>query len=66
VVGACVVPAQGEFDLDAVDEWLRERLSVAKRPRFWLIENELPLNANGKVERARVKRLLEVGRSAQT
>ena len=65
VVGACVVPAEGEFDLDAVDESLRERLSVAKCPRLWCIENELPLNANGKVERERVRSLLEGGRSLQ-
>jgi len=63
VVGACVVPAEGEFDLDAVDESLRDRMSVAKRPRLWWVENELPLNANGKVERARVKALLERGGS---
>jgi O-succinylbenzoic acid--CoA ligase len=63
VVGVCVVPADGEFNLDAIDESLRERLSVAKRPRLWSIENELPLNANGKVDRARVKMLLERGRS---
>ena len=61
VVGACVVPADGAFDLDAVDEALREELSAAKRPRLWSIENELPLNANGKVDRARVKVLLERG-----
>ncbi len=65
VVGACVVPAEGEFDLDAVDESLLERLSVAKRPRLWWVESELPLNAHGKVERARVKTLLERGRSLQ-
>jgi O-succinylbenzoic acid--CoA ligase len=63
VVGACVVPAGDELDLDAVDESLRERLSAAKRPRAWWIEKELPLNANGKVDRARVKALLELGRS---
>jgi O-succinylbenzoic acid--CoA ligase len=63
VVGACIVPVEGEFDLDDVDESLRERLSAAKRPRLWCIEKELPLNANGKVERARVKALLELGRS---
>jgi len=63
VVGACVVPVGDEFDLDAVEESLRERLSAAKRPRLWWIENELPLNANGKVDRARVRALLELGRS---
>ena len=63
VVGACVVPAGDELDLDAVEELLCERLSAAKRPRAWWIEKELPLNANGKVDRARVKALLELSRS---
>jgi O-succinylbenzoic acid--CoA ligase len=63
VIGACVVPVGDEFDLDAVEESLRERLSAAKRPRLWWIEKELPLNANGKVDRARVQALLELGRS---
>jgi len=63
LVGAYIVPAEGEFDLDAVDESLRERLSAAKRPRLWSVEKALPLNANGKVERARVKASLELGRS---
>jgi O-succinylbenzoic acid--CoA ligase len=65
VVGAVVVPVEGEFDLDALDVALRESLSAAKRPRLWWVASELPLNANGKVERARVRSLLEDGRALQ-
>lgn len=57
-VAACVVPVAGEFDLDEVDGWLRERLSGPKRPRKWRFEAALPLNANGKVDRAAVRALL--------
>ena len=63
VVSACVVPTEGEFDLDAVNESLRATLSAAKCPRLWSIENKLPLNVNGKVDRARVKMLIERARS---
>jgi acyl-CoA synthetase (AMP-forming)/AMP-acid ligase II len=58
IVGAFVVGVEGEFDLDAVDEHARSALSDAKRPRRWLIDHELPLNANGKVDRLLVAALL--------
>jgi len=62
VVAACVVPVAGEFDEDAVAAWLGERLSGPKRPRRWWLEAALPLNANGKVDRMRVRALLAGGR----
>ena len=58
VVTAWVVPVEGEFDVDQVDAWLRGRLAGPKRPRRWVVESELPLNANGKVDRALVRALL--------
>jgi O-succinylbenzoic acid--CoA ligase len=58
VVAAWVVPVEGEFDVDEVDAWLRERLAGPKRPRRWVVESELPLNTNGKVDRARVREML--------
>jgi acyl-CoA synthetase (AMP-forming)/AMP-acid ligase II len=56
VVGAALVLAGAEVDVDALAEWLRERLSAAKRPRRWLVVAALPLNANGKVDRGAVRR----------
>lgn len=58
VVAAWVVPVEGEFDVDEVDAWLRTRLAGPKRPRRWVVEPELPLNANGKVDRALVREML--------
>lgn len=54
-VGAWVVPVEGEFDLASVDEWVRQRLTGAKVPRLWHVSPALPLNANGKVDRIRVR-----------
>jgi O-succinylbenzoic acid--CoA ligase len=58
VVVAWVVPVEGEFDLDGVEAWLGERLSAAKRPRRWVVEDAVPLNANGKPDRALVRKLV--------
>jgi len=55
IVAAAVVGVEGEFDLDELDEWARERLSPAKRPRRWHRLDRLPLNVNGKVDRERVR-----------
>jgi O-succinylbenzoic acid--CoA ligase len=59
VVGAALVPVEGELDLEALDAWLRERLTAAKLPRRWALRDALPRNANGKVDRARVREILE-------
>jgi O-succinylbenzoic acid--CoA ligase len=54
-LAAAVVPVEGAFDLEEVDAWSRERLGPPRRPRRWLLLNELPLNANGKVDRATIR-----------
>jgi len=58
-VASAVVPVEGEFDLEVVDAYARERLMSAKRPRRWLLMDSLPLNANGKVDREAVRRRFE-------
>jgi len=58
-VGAWVEPVVGEFSVEEVEVYLRDRLSVAKLPRVWHVEGGLPRNANGKVDRARVRAVLE-------
>lgn len=50
VVSAWVVPVEGEFDLDVIGEWLRTQVAGPKRPKRWLVEHELPTNANGKID----------------
>ncbi|MEQ9399318.1 MAG: AMP-binding protein [Longimicrobiales bacterium] len=55
VVAALVVPFAGTFDLDALDAWVRERLGGPRRPRRWLLADAVPVNANGKKDRAAVR-----------
>lgn len=55
-VVAAVVPVEGAFDLEDLDAWSRARLGAPRRPRRWLLLDELPLNANGKVDREKVRR----------
>jgi long-chain acyl-CoA synthetase len=49
-VGAVIVPAEGELDVDAVIAHVRERLADFKVPQYVTIRSEpLPRNAGGKV-----------------
>ncbi|MBR18419.1 MAG: 2-succinylbenzoate-CoA ligase [Euryarchaeota archaeon] len=59
IVGAWVVPTGDGLELDLLEEYVRKSLGEAKRPRVWLIGGEIPRNANGKVERSRVRSALE-------
>ncbi|MGC8488152.1 MAG: class I adenylate-forming enzyme family protein [Clostridia bacterium] len=56
VVGAAVVLRHG--DPGSLRPWLRERLAAYKVPTRWVCLDELPRNANGKVDRRRVRELL--------
>ena len=50
IVRAHVVPEPGlPFDEDEVQSYFRERLAVYKFPAVFVIEDELPRNASGKV-----------------
>ena len=60
IVGAWVVPTGDGLDLDLLEEYVRQSCGEAKRPRVWLIGREIPRNANGKVERSRVREALEL------
>ena len=51
-VAAVVVPVWELFELSEVEGFVRGRISGPKRPKVWKIEGQLPLNANGKVDRA--------------
>ncbi len=58
MVGAWVEPVLGDFDVEEVELYLRGRLSAPKLPRVWHVEGGLPRNANGKVDRERVRNAL--------
>lgn len=57
-LAAAVVPSKAHLDLEEVDAWSRERLGGPRRPRRWLVLEALPLNRNGKLDRAAVLALL--------
>ena len=61
-VVAVVVAAEGvgagDLDLDAVRAACRSRLAAYKLPRRVVVVPELPRNAMGKVEKARLRALL--------
>lgn len=60
-VAAWIVPVHGELDLEELDRHARSRLSPAKLPRLWHVDTHLPRNANGKVDRGRVREVLAEG-----
>jgi amino acid adenylation domain-containing protein len=52
-LAACVLLRQPQENAEAqLREWLRRRLSTAEIPPHWLFLEQLPINANGKVDRA--------------
>jgi O-succinylbenzoic acid--CoA ligase len=59
-VGAWVEPIDGDASMLAtvLDDFLRERLSAAKRPRVYHVAAGLPRSVNGKLDRARVREAL--------
>jgi acyl-CoA synthetase (AMP-forming)/AMP-acid ligase II len=57
-IAVFVVPA-GEFSESDLMSYCRARLSPDKRPRRFLSVRELPRNANGKVLRGELRRLLQ-------
>jgi acyl-CoA synthetase (AMP-forming)/AMP-acid ligase II len=48
-----------EVDLDAVCDWVRERIGGLKTPEIIVVVDEVPQTATGKLLRREVKRLLE-------
>jgi O-succinylbenzoic acid--CoA ligase len=58
-VAAWVDPVVGEFDIEEVDEHLRDLLSSGKLPTVWHVEGGLPRNPNGKIDRSEVRAVFE-------
>jgi malonyl-CoA/methylmalonyl-CoA synthetase len=56
IVSAIVVNNK-EINLDELNKWLRERMAAYKTPRKYLLVDELPRNAMGKVTKNDVKKL---------
>lgn len=54
-VAAWIEPVVSNLDLDEFESWVANEMSAASRPRMWKVGDVLPRNANGKVDRARVR-----------
>lgn len=56
LVVAAIIPL-GEMDTKALNQWIREQMPAYKTPRKYLILEELPRNAMGKVVKNDLKKL---------
>ncbi len=60
VAAIVVIPEkQGLFDEKEVSDWIVQKMASYKKPRKYLIVNDLPRNAMGKVVKNDVKKLFE-------
>ncbi len=57
LIVSALVPSNKTIDTNSLNAWLRERMAPYKTPRKYLILEELPRNAMGKVTKNDVKKL---------
>ena len=61
LIVACLVLekqlSDNSFDIEALDSWIKGKIAPYKRPRRYLVVEELPRNAMGKVVKNEVKKL---------
>lgn len=57
LIVAAIVVKEEIINTEALNTWLRERMAAYKTPRKYLIVEELPRNAMGKVTKNDVKKL---------
>ena len=61
-VAAFVRPTPGStFDKDELQTYLREHLAPHKTPRAWIALEEFPLTGSGKIQKFRLREMLEAG-----
>lgn len=58
LVAAAIIPTDPQLDTAALSAWLRERMPAYKTPRQYLLVNELPRNAMGKVTKNDLKKMM--------
>ncbi len=59
IVAAIVLKTVDQLDEKMLNEWIVQKMAAYKKPRKYLIVNELPRNAMGKVVKNDVKKLFE-------
>jgi acyl-CoA synthetase (AMP-forming)/AMP-acid ligase II len=58
VCAAVVVRSEMAVSVESLDQWCREQLAGYKRPRRYLVLPALPRNANDKVQKPELRRML--------
>jgi malonyl-CoA/methylmalonyl-CoA synthetase len=59
LIVAAIITSQTDVDLSALNLWLRNKIAPYKTPRKYLLVDELPKNAMGKVVKNDVKNLFK-------
>jgi len=59
IVSAVVVSDESVFNEKVLNDWLVQKIAAYKKPRKYIVLNELPRNAMGKVVKNEVKKLFE-------
>jgi malonyl-CoA/methylmalonyl-CoA synthetase len=59
IVAAIVCKDKVDFDEKLLSDWLVQKMASYKKPRRYLLLEELPRNAMGKVVKNEVKKLFE-------
>lgn len=57
LIVAAMVAEKKEVNIDELNTWLRERTAAYKTPRRYLVVEELPRNAMGKVTKNDIKKM---------
>ena len=60
IIGASLVLNNDELSIESLKIWLKEKLPSYKIPKKFIIQNDLPRNAMGKVTKNDLKNLFEV------
>lgn len=56
IIGASIISKSGnELDLEALNNWLKERIPAYKMPRNYIFQEDLPRNVMGKVTKNELK-----------
>lgn len=60
VIASGLIVATKEFDTGLLNEWLKEKLPAYQLPRTYLIQDDLPRNAMGKVMKNELKKMFKM------
>jgi len=57
IIGASLILATNDFNLDLLKAWIKEKLPGYKTPKKYIIQDDLPRNVMGKVTKNELKKL---------